>query len=109
VYVSAEIYPMIEIWDYPLRFASNSEEGKTLKDRARERIRQRWLAVEQAIDGEPWLVKSGFSIADLSMATVSRWTVGEKWRRMHVPKIDAIATAVSERQRAGAVWHRHFG
>jgi len=109
VHVVAEIYPMIEIWDYPMRFVDDREAARVLKAHARERLRRRWLAVAHALAGEPWLLESGFSAADLAIATVSRWTVGQRWRRQNTPRLDELALAVRERPLAGPVWQRHFG
>lgn len=108
VFVVAEIYPMIELWDYPERFVSK-DAMPAFKEAVRERLRRRWLAVEEAIAGEPWLLLSGFSAADLAIATVSRWTVGKRWRKNNVPRIEAIARAIGKRELAGPVWQRHFG
>lgn len=108
VFVAAEVYPMIEIIDYPLRFVAESE-AADLRERARERIRRRWLSVEQAIDGKPWLARRGPTVADLAVGVVSRWSAGAPWRREHCPGVDAIAAALAERASTRAVWKSHFG
>lgn len=109
VYVVAEVYPMIEIRDYPARFVDGEKAGKALETRAIERVRERWVAVETAIAGEPWLLAEGFSVADLAIACVSRWAAGKEWRAENCPKIEALNAAVYGRPRAGPVWKRHFG
>ncbi|MEM8492522.1 MAG: glutathione S-transferase family protein [Pseudomonadota bacterium] len=108
VYVASEIYPMIEIRDYPKRFVASDVERRVILDRSQQRIRRRWLNVEAAISGTPWLLPNGLSIADLSIATVSRWSVGKRWRRQHCPKIEALTSAVAARELAGPVWRYHF-
>ena len=109
VFVAAEIYPMIEIVDYPERFAERKAAAETLKDRALERIRRRWLTVESAISGDPWLDRRGPSTADLAIANVSRWSVGKRWRQQNTPGIEAIAAALSGRDSTAGVWQTHFG
>src|SRR5262245_43035617 len=52
-FMASEIYPMIEIVDYPERFVP--EAPKDLKERATERYRERILIVERAIAGQ-WLL-----------------------------------------------------
>ena len=108
VFVAAEIYPMIEIVDYPERFVEKAA-ARTLRERARARIRRRWLAVESAISGDPWLDVGGPSTADLAIANVSRWSTGKRWRQMNCQGIDAIATALSRRESTRSVWQSHFG
>ena len=109
IYVAGEIYPMIEIRDYPERFVAAEAEREVILARSGERVRRRWLDVEAAISGDPWMLAGGFSVVDLSIATVSRWSTGQRWRREHCPKIEALTAAVAERPLAGAVWQRHFG
>lgn len=107
VFVAAEIYPMIEIADYPERFGEKSA-AKTLMERAGARIERRWLTVESAITGSPWMGARGPSIADLAIANVSRWT-SNRWRQDHCPRIEAIAAALARRDGTRAVWQTHFG
>jgi GST-like protein len=108
VFVAAEIYPMIEIVDYPERFVEKAA-AKTLREGARTRIRRRWLTVESAISGDPWLDARGPSTADLAIAIVSRWSTGKRWRQSNCRRIEAIATALSRRDSTRAVWQSHFG
>jgi GST-like protein len=108
IFVVSEIYPMIEISDYPGRFATGEKNEAAMRFRAQARARERWLLIEKAIAGSPWLLKGGFSIADLAIANVSRWTIGKDWRAANLPKVEAINAAILARPRAGAVWTRHF-
>ncbi|MEO1077974.1 MAG: glutathione S-transferase family protein [Pseudomonadota bacterium] len=107
LFVASEIYPMIEIVDYPERFVDQSG-AQALKERALARIRSRWETVESVIEGEPWLASRGPTIADLAIANVSRWSTGKRWRKKHCPRIDAIAYALSQRESTREVWRRHF-
>src|SRR6201985_2341128 len=54
------IYPMVEISDYPERFVPDGD-TEAMRQKARERIRERLLIVERMCDG-PWFLASGFSI-----------------------------------------------
>ncbi len=104
-FMASEIYPMVEITDYPERFAPKDPDA--LKQVARERIQERLLTVERAIAG-PWLLGTGFSAADIYAAMFSQWSVGTEWRATHLPKITALAAELANRPKAGAVWARHF-
>jgi len=108
VFVAAEIYPMIEIVDYPERFGEKAA-AEGLTERALARIRHRWLTVESAITGNPWMGARGPSIADLAIANVSRWSTGKRWRQENCPGIEAIAEALARRESTQAVWRAHFG
>jgi GST-like protein len=109
VFVAAEIYPMIEIVDYPERFSAGKAAAKVVRERALERIRRRWLSAESAVRGRPWLDVRGPSTADLAIANVSRWSTGKRWRADNCPGIEGIAAALAQRHSTRAVWARHFG
>ena len=107
-FMASEIYPMVEIEDYPDRFAPKGAEAEALKARAVARIRESMLLIEKAVAG-PWLLADGFSIADIYAAMFSRWIPGDDWRAENLPKINAMIGALSKRPRSGAVWLKHFG
>jgi GST-like protein len=104
----SEIYPMVEISDYPERFMDGAA-AEALRHAARERARQRFLILERAISGTPWLLPSGFSAADLHAANLTRWAVGKEWRAENCPKIEKLAAAVAAHDKVAPVWRRHFG
>lgn len=107
-FMASEIYPMVEIVDYPERFAPAGANADELKTKARDRIRERILIVECAIAG-PWILPAGFSVADIYAVMFSRWSIGENWRKENLPKIRALTLALKERPRIAPVWERHFG
>ena len=110
-FMAAEIYPMVEVSDYPERFAPQGEAAEALREKAKERIRERLLIVERFVDG-PWFLPSGFSILDIYASMFTRWrgSVGKDWLAAgHIPKLDAIRENVSRRAAIAPVWARHFG
>lgn len=109
-FMASEIYPMVEISDYPDRFVEK-DQAKALREKARARIRERLLIVERMVAG-PWFLPSGFSIVDIYAAMFSRWkgSIGASWlAEDHIPKLQSLAHAVSERRAIQPVWQRHFG
>jgi glutathione S-transferase len=109
-FMASEIYPMVEISDYPDRFVEK-DHAAALRQKARERIRERLLIVERMCDG-PWFLASGFSIVDIYAAMFSRWrgSIGADWlKEGHIPKLETLAQAVSKRPAIAPVWQRHFG
>lgn len=109
-FMASEIYPMVEISDYPERFVPTGKEADALKGKVQERIRERLLIMEKNVSG-PWLLKSGFSAADIYAAMFTRWrnTVGKEWLEAgNVDRLNAIAKALSERPKIAPLWRRHF-
>ena len=106
-FLASEIYPMVEIVDYPERFVPEGAEAEALRIKARDRVRERILLVERAVAG-PWLLSSGFSAADIYAAMFTRWSECRDWRDEHLPKIMAITAALTQRPAIAPVWRRHF-
>ena len=106
-FMASEIYPMVEIVDYPERFTPDGADKEFVRTKARDRIRERFLILEKAI-AEPWLLPTGFSAADIYAAMFSRWSLGKEWRDSNLPKVNALTKAVSERPRIAPVWQKHF-
>ena len=109
LFAATEIYPVVEINDYPERFAPDPTGTDAMRERAREIWRTRWLVVEENIAGDPFLATEGFSLTDLYLAVVSRWAQQEEWRPAHLPKVERLTAAVAARPAIAPVWARHFG
>lgn len=107
-FLASEVYPIVEIEDYPERFAPTKALAPQLGEIARERIRDRFVILEKGIAGNPWLLASGFCIADLYAANLTSWA-GKDWRAAHCPKIERLAAAVAARPKVAPIWARHFG
>jgi len=108
-FLASEVYPMVEIADYPERFVADHIGAAVLKRSARDRIRERMLAIERAAAG-PWFLASVFSAVDIYAAMFSRWRECrvEGWREENIPKICAIAASLAERPAIGPVFRKHF-
>ncbi len=108
LFAATEIYPIVEINDYPERFAPDSAQVEAMRERAREIWRTRWLLVEENVSGEPYLSGDGFSLTDIYIAVVSRWAQQNAWRPTHIPKVERLTEAVAARPAVAPVWARHF-
>lgn len=106
-FMATEIYPMVEIEDYPERFVPKGRESEALHAKVRARIRERLLILENAVAG-PWLLADGFSLADIYAALFISWSYARDWRESHVPKICGIARGVANRPRIAPVWPPEF-
>jgi GST-like protein len=101
-FLSSEVYPMVEIADYPERFAP--DDADALRARVRARVHERLEILERNIAG-PWILPSGFSLVDIYAAMFSRWNEG---RDAKVPRLHAIAAALGKRPELNPVLQRHF-
>jgi glutathione S-transferase len=106
-FMASEIYPIVEIVDYPERFTPQGGDADALRKIARDRIRERIAIVERMIKG-PFLLAGGFSILDIYAAMFTRWSLEPDWKLAHIPRLMALADAVSQRATIAPVWRRHF-
>jgi glutathione S-transferase len=110
-FMASEIYPMVEISDYPERFAPEGDAAEALRAQARARLHER-LGIVERFHAGPWFLASGFSILDIYAAMFSRWrgSLGRDWNAAaHVPKLTALSTELAQRPAIAPVWERHFG
>ncbi len=106
-FMAGEIYPIVEIVDYPERFGAKESDFEPLRAIARDRIRERILIIERMIDG-PFLLPHGFSILDIYAAMFTRWSLEPDWKLANLPKLMALAQNVAKRPAIAPVWARHF-
>lgn len=113
-FMASELYPVIEIIDYPERFqpeldATPEARRDEIRRGVREIWKRRWLLVEQAAGGAPWFLPDGFCLVDIYAAVMSRWAQVAEWREQNLPHVEGIAAAVAKRPGLESVWQRHFG
>jgi len=106
-FMAGEIYPMVEIVDYPERFIAEARAADKLREAARDRVRERILLIERAAAG-PFILESGFSLLDIYAAMFTRWSIGRQWREANIPRLNRLAQTVSGRTAIAPVWARHF-
>ena len=106
-FMAGEIYPMVEIVDYPERFIAEARAADKLREAARDRVRERILLIERAAAG-PFILQSGFSLLDIYAAMFTRWSIGRQWREANIPRLNTLAETVSRRPAIAPVWARHF-
>ena len=88
LFVATELYPIVEINDYPERFAPRVDGAPEVRDLARDIWRQRWKIVEGSIVGDPFLLPWGYSAVDMYIAVVSRWAQQDDWRAAGIPLVE---------------------
>lgn len=108
LFAATELYPIIEIVDYPARFAPDAETGPGVREVAMNTWRQRWRTVEAALSDGPFLLGSQFCATDVYLAVLSRWDLPAEWRAANLPRLEQLAAAVARRPALQTLWQRHF-
>jgi GST-like protein len=108
LFLASELYPIIEISDYPERFTPDGGNAPAVRELAASIWRERWLILQSQIAGEPWLLPSGFCCTDIYIASLSRWGHQQLWRPHHLPRVEKLAAAVAVQPVIGDVWRKHF-
>ncbi|MEO1227364.1 MAG: glutathione S-transferase family protein [Myxococcota bacterium] len=106
LFAATELYPIIEIVDYPERFGPEAVK-EAIKARALETWRGRWLLVESKLESGPFLFGDQLSIVDLYLAVLSRWDLRPEDREA-LPRVVALSRAVAERPALRELWLRNF-
>ena len=106
LFLATELYPLVEMIDYPERFTDSEATAHTLRERAEALQRERWRVVEAHVAGSPYCVASGFSATDLYITKLGVW-LDRAWREEHLPRVEALITAVLARPSLAPVWARH--
>ncbi|MFV8751470.1 glutathione S-transferase family protein [Nannocystaceae bacterium ST9] len=109
LFAATELYPIIEIVDYPDRFAPDEASKLGVREVALANWRSRWSTVEQGLSEGPFVLGDEFCIADIYLAVLSRWDLSSEWRAANIPKVERLAVAVAQRPRLQELWRRHFG
>lgn len=108
LFLAAEIYPIVEINDYPERFAPDAKTAPGVRDVARNIWRTRWLIVESNITGDPYFLAGGFCLTDIYVAVLSRWALQDDWRPANLPRVERLTAAVASRASIAPIWPLHF-
>ena len=108
MFVATEIYPIVEINDYPERFTSEVADRQATREIARRIWRNRWLIVENNVAGDPFMLAEQFCLTDIYISVISRWAQQGDWRPSHLPKVERLTAGVAQRPACAPVWARHF-
>jgi glutathione S-transferase len=108
-FMASEIYPIVEIADYPERFFADHKAAAILGRSAKQRIRERLIILESGAMG-PWFLGEAYSLIDIYAVMFTRWREAREggWRDDYLPKICAIAAALADRPFIKPVYEKHF-
>ncbi len=71
-FCATELYPIVEIIDYPERFAPSADTTDAVRTRAQQIWTDRFRVIEGQITGNPHFVDTGFSATDLYITVFNR-------------------------------------
>lgn len=107
-FVVTELYPLIEIIDYPERLAPSPETAGPIKERALDHWKQRWKLLDAHLDGSPFALGCGFSALDLYCTVCSRWDLSETFRQAELPRVHAATQATQSLPQLAEVWAKNI-
>ncbi len=109
-FAATELYPIVEIIDYPARFAPTPDSEDATRTVAREIWRDRLRTMEaQLVDEAPYLLGERFCLTDIYWAVIARWGYQPGWTAEHTPKLERLFHAVATRPKIAAVWGDRWG
>lgn len=114
LFVATELYPLVEINDYPERFTPahsmlrGRQNADAIRDIARQLWRQRWLIVERQINAGPYLLGDVVCVTDFYIAVVSQWAQQDNWRPGNLPNVERLTATVANRSLCAPIWEQHF-
>lgn len=109
IFAATELYPIIEIVDYPKRFVPDGAEAKGVEARAHEIWRSRWQTIEaDALGDGPYLLGDQFSAVDVALTVMSRWDLPADFKAAHLPRLERLVDAVRQRPALQEVWSRNI-
>ena len=104
-FAATELYPIIEIVDYPERFAPSPDQAGATLAVARGIWRDRLRRMEaQLADPGPFLLGGTFCLTDIYWAVASRWGHQPGWTAEHTPRLEGLFHAVAARPKIAAAW-----
>jgi GST-like protein len=108
VYVPANIYAMYLLKDDPTVWLNDPGPQEELRERAIERIKTCWKMMEASLNPSPWLLGERFSLLDLYVAVVSRWTPRRRWFAEACPRLNEAVRRVDAMPKLQAFWAERF-
>lgn len=107
-YIPASIYSMFWVRDDPSRLAANTGQEMVIKGRTAERIAECWRLMEGQVSPGPWILGERFSLLDLYVTVVSRWTPGRRRFHLEAPRLGEVVRRVDADERLAAFWAERF-
>ena len=104
VYLPAAIYSMFWVRDEPGRLAADAAAEKVILERTAQRIADCWRMMDEQVEPGDYILGDAFSVLDLYVAVMSRWTPRRKVFYRAAPKMSAVVRRVDADPRLAAFW-----
>lgn len=110
VYVAANCYAAIGIYDYPERWCADCDEAtaKRIRDGARTRLHALWSTFADTFPARPFLSGAHLGALDLLAAVVSRWSGARPFIARERPALHKVIVAIDTEPRLAALFERHW-
>ncbi len=109
VYFATNVYGPIIVGDFPERWVEDRDAQASLKDRSLQRAKDAWLAFEDSVAPDPFLLGRRMSVLDVYVAMIARWRPGRAWLSEHCPQAMSAVAATEATPVIAAAWARNFG
>ncbi|MBB3893122.1 GST-like protein [Phenylobacterium haematophilum] len=104
IYLPAQVYSMFWVRDDPSRLAADRAAEKVISERTAQRIADCWRMMDEQIEPGDYILGDAFSVLDLYVAVMSRWTPRRKVFYRAAPKMSAVVRRVDAEPRLAAFW-----
>ena len=82
---------------HPERYAQDEDAISQVEEKAAQDLAGFYAAIEGAIAGDPYFLKSGYSALDIYLAMLAEWSVDRDALFASCPKLASLVQAVSQR------------
>lgn len=108
IYVPAAIYSLFWVADDPSLLVAGEPAGREVQARCYARIADCWRMMDQQVRPGPFIVGARFTLLDLYVAVVSRWSPGRRTFYDLAPKLAEVVRRVDADPRLAALWADRF-
>jgi GST-like protein len=108
VYIPAAIYSMFWVRDDPSRLAADAAAETVIKERTADRIAECWRLMDSQTSPSPYILGDTFSLLDIYVTVVSRWTPGRRRFYAEAPRLADVVRRVDAEPRLAAFWPERF-
>ncbi|WP_312160954.1 glutathione S-transferase family protein [Phenylobacterium sp.] len=103
-YLPAQVYSMFWVRDEPSRLGADEAHEKVILERTTQRIADCWRMMDEQVEPGDYILGAAFSVLDLYVTVMSRWTPRRKVFYQAAPKMSAVVRRVDADPRLADFW-----